>query len=129
MYIHVPKVDSADVDQALPVLYLLDGENHFHMLSAYIDYLSHWKVIPPMLIVGIINVDRVKDLTPTPSVTNFSGKIDSNYRTSGGNESPSIWFGNNHVLRLAEQKLPNLPMKNKKLFYSVGDEDDSFRNI
>ena len=181
IYIHVPKLDSADLNKALPVLYLLDGENHFHVLSAYIEYLRHWQVIPPIIVAGIISVNRVKDLTPTNSVINFDGKIDSNYKVSGGNEpffdfiqqelmpymetnfktgpfkifaghsfggltaincmltrpdlfnayiaiSPSLWFGNKYALRLAEQKLPTLPMSDKKFFYSVGNEDGGFRN-
>src|SRR5664279_6033880 len=63
IYIHVPKQDSANPNKTFPVLYLLDGENHFHILSAYIDYLSHWEVIPPIIVVGIISKDRRKDLT------------------------------------------------------------------
>jgi predicted alpha/beta superfamily hydrolase len=181
IYINVPKRDSADINKTLPVLYLLDGENHFHILSAYIEYLSHWQVIPPMIVVGIVSVDRVKDLTPTNSLINFDGEVDSKYKTSGGNEqffnfiqqelmpyietnyktspfkvfaghsfggltaincmlmrpdmfdayiaiSPSLWFGNKYVLRLAEQKLPDLPMRGKKIFYSVGNEGGNFRN-
>jgi predicted alpha/beta superfamily hydrolase len=181
LYIHVPKLDSADANKALPVVYLLDGENHFHIFSAYIEYLRRWRVIPPMIVVGIISLDRLKDLTPTHSVLSFSGKVDSTYKTSGGNEqfmnfiqqelvpyieskyntspykifaghslggltvinclltrpamfdayiaiSPSLWFDNKYVLRLAEQKLPSLSTINKKLFYSVGNEDGGFRN-
>jgi predicted alpha/beta superfamily hydrolase len=181
IYINVPKLDSVDVNKALPVLYLLDGENHFHILSAYIEYLRHWQVIPPIIVVGIVNLDRVKDLTPTNSLFNFEGEVSSNYKTSGGSEqflnfiqqelmpyieanyktspfkifaghsfggltaincmltrpamfnayiavSPSLWFGNKYILQLAEQKLPKLPMRDKKFFYSVGNEDGNFRN-
>jgi predicted alpha/beta superfamily hydrolase len=42
--------------------------------------------------------------------------------------SPSLWFGNKYVLRLAEEKLPRLPMRDKKFFYSVGNEGGNFRN-
>jgi len=181
IYIHVPKSDSADINKALPVLYLLDGENHFHILSAYIEYLRHWHVIPPIIVVGIVSVDRVKDLTPTNSLINFDGQVDPNYKASGRNEqflnfiqqelmpymeanyktssykifaghslgglsaiycmlmhpnmfdayiaiSPSLWFGNKYVLRLAEQKLPALSMRNQRIFYSVGNEDGTFRS-
>jgi predicted alpha/beta superfamily hydrolase len=163
------------------VLYLLDGENHFHILSAYIEYLRHWKAIPPIIVVGIVSVDRIKDLTPTNSLIDFDGKVDSNLKTSGGNEqflnfiqqelmpymeanyktspfkifaghslggltaincmlmrpdmfdayiaiSPALWFGNKYVLRLAEKKLPKLSMRDKKFFYSVGNEGGTFRN-
>jgi predicted alpha/beta superfamily hydrolase len=181
IYINVPKLDSKEINKGLPVLYLLDGENHFHILSAYIEYLRHWQVIPPIIVVGIVSVDRVKDLTPTNSLINFDGQVDSKYKTSGGNEqflnfiqqelmpymeanyktspfkvfaghsfggltaiycmlmrpdmfdayiaiSPSLWFGNKHVLRLAEQKLPELSMRNKRFFYSVGNEGGTFQN-
>jgi predicted alpha/beta superfamily hydrolase len=55
IYIHYPKLDSANPDRRLPVLYLLDGESHFDMLSQYTDYLSRWdvNVIPKMIVVGI----------------------------------------------------------------------------
>jgi predicted alpha/beta superfamily hydrolase len=181
IYINVPKLDSADVNKALPVLYLLDGENHFHILSAYIEYLRHWQIVPPLIVVGIVSVDRVKDLTPTNSVINFDGKVDTRLKTSGGNEqffdfiqkelipyidsnyktspfkifaghsfggltvincmltrpalfnayiaiSPSLWFGNKYLLRLAEQKLSSVPLRGKKIFYSVGNEDGTFRD-
>jgi predicted alpha/beta superfamily hydrolase len=86
IYIHVPKKDSANPDKTFPVLYLLDGENHFHILSAYIDYLSHYEIIPPIMVVGIISKDRRKDLTPTKSTIDYFGTADSTYNTSGGNE-------------------------------------------
>ena len=181
IYIHVPKLDSADINKRLPVLYLLDGENHFHIVSAYVEYLRHWQVVPPMIVVGIVTVDRVKDLTPTNSLIDFDGKVEPRFSTSGGNEqflkfmqqellpyietnfktspfkilaghsfgglavlncmlmhpnifdayiavSPSLWFGDKYVLRLAEQKLPDLSITNKELFYSVGNEDGTFRD-
>lgn len=86
IYVHNPKRDSSEAGKAFPVLYLLDGENHFHIISSYIDYLSHWKVIPKTIVVGIISNDRRKDLTPTHSLRNFDGEIDSTYQTTGGNE-------------------------------------------
>ncbi len=85
LYIHVPKLDSSDLNTPLPTLYLLDGDNHFHILSAYIDYLRHWKLIPPMIVVGIISVDRKKDLTPVQSMADYFGKADSSLKNSGGN--------------------------------------------
>lgn len=85
-YVHVPKTDSTNLNKKFPVLYLLDGENHFHLLSAYIEYLSHWEEIPPMIVVGIINTDRKKDLTPSKNTITYDGKNDTTLRPSGGNE-------------------------------------------
>jgi hypothetical protein len=42
--------------------------------------------------------------------------------------SPSLWLGNKYVLRLAEQKLSHPSMRDKKIFYSVGNEGGNFRN-
>lgn len=181
LLIHVPKLDSADLNKALPTLYLLDGENHFHIVSAYTEYLRHWQVIPPTIVVGIVSVDRRKDLTPTNSLINFDGKVDSNYKTSGGNEqflnfiqqelmpymatnyktsafkifaghsfggitaincmltrpgmfdayiavSPSLWWDNKYVLRLAAKKMKGLAALDKNFFYSNGNEDGSFKS-
>jgi len=175
IYIHVPKQDSTNPNKTFPVLYLLDGENHFHILSAYIDYLSHWEIIPPIIVVGIISKDRRKDLTPTKSTIDYDGKVDSVYNTSGGNEhffhfmqaelipyieknykvepykifaghsfggittincmlchpdmfnayiaiSPSLWWDNKYILKLAEKKLAKSVYLNKQFFYSVGNE-------
>lgn len=127
------------------------------------------------MVVGIISKDRRKDLTPTKSATDYFGKIDSTYNTSGGNEhffqfmqtelipyieahykvepykifaghsfggittincmlthpamfnayiaiSPSLWWDNKYILKLAENKLTKSASLNKKFFYSVGNE-------
>lgn len=94
IYVHVPKTDSSNADQTFPVLYLLDGENHFDILSAYIEYLSHWQEVPPMIVVGIINVDRRKDLTPSRNTITYEGKNDSTLKKSGGNENFFQFFQN-----------------------------------
>jgi predicted alpha/beta superfamily hydrolase len=38
------------------------------------------------MVVGIISKDRRKDLTPTKSIIDYFGKVDSTYSPSGGNE-------------------------------------------
>lgn len=86
IYLYKPALDSSDADNTLPVLYLLDGENHFNIVASYINYLSRWKVIPKIIVVGIINTDRRKDLTPTNNLISFDGKVDSSYKTTGGNQ-------------------------------------------
>ncbi|RZM13733.1 MAG: alpha/beta hydrolase, partial [Pedobacter sp.] len=89
--IHHPAIDSANPNKAYQVLYLLDGESHFNLLSQYADYLSRWDVdvIPELIIVGIVNTKRARDLTPSESIFNYYGKPDtttgSYIRPSGGN--------------------------------------------
>lgn len=90
IYVHCPKLDSSDINKRFPVLYLMDGENHFELLSQYVDYLSRPDVsaIPKIIVVGIPNTKRVRDLTPTQSILNYEGKPDTTdrYKSSGGNE-------------------------------------------
>ena len=56
--------------QKYPVLYLLDGEFFFMQASAAVQYLSELgyirnQPISQMIVVGIVNVDRNRDYTPT----------------------------------------------------------------
>lgn len=53
-----------------PVLYVLDGEWHFPHAAALVRFLSEVRhnpkpPVPPMIVVGIENVDRNRDFTPT----------------------------------------------------------------
>ena len=52
-------------DAKYPVLYLLDGGFHFHHASGIVQFLSSNGLIPEMIVVGITNVDRNRDFTPT----------------------------------------------------------------
>lgn len=50
-----------------PVLYLLDGQEHFHQITGLINHMSRLvQRIPGMIVVGIISSeqDRVRDYTP-----------------------------------------------------------------
>jgi predicted alpha/beta superfamily hydrolase len=90
VYIHCPKSDSSDVNKRFSVLYLLDGENHFELLCQYVDYLTRSDIsaMPKIIVVGIPNTNRVRDLTPTHSINNYEGEPDTTgrYKDSGGNE-------------------------------------------
>lgn len=51
-------------DDKYQVLYLLDGEWNFLFVSSLVDKLSSSGDVPPMLVVGVLNSNRNKDLTP-----------------------------------------------------------------
>ena len=51
-------------DHAYPVLYLLDGNSSFAMVSQIINWLST-DAVPPMIVVGILNTNRTRDYTPS----------------------------------------------------------------
>jgi predicted alpha/beta superfamily hydrolase len=89
IYIHTPTRMKAN--ETYPVLYALDGEAFIHLASGQVQYLSEsYKVIPQMIIVGIVNTDRIRDLTPTHSIIGPNGKPDTSAnafgKTSGGGE-------------------------------------------
>lgn len=89
--IYTPK-DTVNPEKAYPVIYVLDADNHFAQLVEYSKYLSRQDVyvIPPLIVVGITNTDRNRDLTPSHSNLDYSGKPDttanSRIKNSGGNE-------------------------------------------
>src|SRR5690606_31756899 len=52
-------------DQRYPVIYLLDGDAHFHHATGVAAFLAAQNRMPPAIVVGIANTDRSRDLTPT----------------------------------------------------------------
>jgi predicted alpha/beta superfamily hydrolase len=58
---------------AYPVLILQDPESEFTLATAAVDMLSDAGRIPPMIVVGIKNTDRNRDMTPTRPATAFGG--------------------------------------------------------
>jgi predicted alpha/beta superfamily hydrolase len=71
-----------------PVVYLLDGDAHFYSVVGMIQQLSQVNgntICPEMIVVGIPNTDRTRDLTPTH--VSASPYLDSSFvKTSGGGE-------------------------------------------
>lgn len=67
LWISVP--ESAENDKSrFPVVYVLDGNAHFYSLVGMIRQLSTSNgntVLPEMIVVGITNTDRARDLTPS----------------------------------------------------------------
>lgn len=90
IYISYPTTLS---DKKYPVLFLLDGESHFNLVAEYVSYLSRWDVnaIPELIVVGIANTKRARDLTPTQSIIDYYGRKDtsvlSSMKPNGGNEA------------------------------------------
>ncbi len=82
--ISLPK-DYGNAKMKYPVLYILDGEFLFQQAIGAVNFLSECgyiynNPIPQMIIVGIVNVDRNRDYTPT-HVPEQSGNL--RYPTSG----------------------------------------------
>lgn len=70
IWIHVPEGNSDGVfeKKKYPVVYLLDGDAHFYSVVGMIQQLSSVNgntIVPKMIVVGIPNTNRTRDLTPT----------------------------------------------------------------
>ena len=70
--IHTPASYKGGKD-AYPVLVLQDAEAHFAHTTSAVDLLSGSGRIPPMIVVGIDNTDRTRDMTPSKPSTGFGG--------------------------------------------------------
>ncbi|MBL7959663.1 alpha/beta hydrolase [bacterium] len=63
-----------------PVVYLLDGPDHFHHVTGIVRFLAQQGLMPDMVVVGIHNTDRTRDLTPKPDSS------DKQLPTAGGSD-------------------------------------------
>ena len=73
LFVHLPKnyFHESAKDRRYPVVYLLDAEFSFNSFVTMVDLLSgsfgYQNGIPELIVIGIRNTDRTKDLTPTKS--------------------------------------------------------------
>lgn len=66
-----------------PVLYMTDGDAHMVHTSSTIEFLTQNGRIPELIVVGITNTDRTRDLTPAKSTNkNAAGQLQ--FPTAGG---------------------------------------------
>jgi len=80
--------DTTYTPKRYPVLYLLDGDAHFHSVTGLLQILgtgvNATYVLPEMIVVAIPNTDRMRDLTPTHADKDPDGKPQAGFKTSGG---------------------------------------------
>jgi uncharacterized protein len=80
--------DTTATPQRYPVLYLLDGDAHFHSVSGLVQILgtgvNGTYAVPEMIVIAIPNTNRMRDLTPTRTTTGFEGKPMTGLAATGG---------------------------------------------
>ncbi|WP_214073010.1 alpha/beta hydrolase-fold protein [Mucilaginibacter sp. dw_454] len=89
IWVHVPASASLDKKKKYPVVYVLDAERCFTGVVGMIDYLSSVNgndIYPEMIVVGIPNTNRTRDLTPT-RVSSGLWITDNIGKNSGGGET------------------------------------------
>src|ERR1051326_9194580 len=90
IWVYTPDMTSGNRDQRWPVLYLLDGDGHFPSVVGMIQQMSQVNgnsVYPEMIVVGIPNTDRTRDLTPTHVVSDPPMMDSNSSKTTGGGEN------------------------------------------
>jgi len=72
--------------ESYPVLYMTDGGTNVNEIGSIIDFLADNNFIPPLIVVGITNTDRNRDLTPSHAGVKHSDGTVEPVPTSGGAE-------------------------------------------
>jgi len=100
IWVYVPPY-SLKSGKKFPVLYLLDGDAHFHSVSGLIQILgtgvNQTRLVPEMIVVAIPNTNRTRDLTPSHS-DEVDGKVEPWLKDSGG--------GNNFLKFIQTELIP-----------------------
>jgi predicted alpha/beta superfamily hydrolase len=105
VWVYLPN-DDPNNKQRYPVLYLLDGEGHFQSVAGMIQQLSQTNgntIFPEMIVVGITNTDRTRDLTPT-HITSDLPMMDSGFSVNTGG-------GENFAAFLEKELIPYIDSK------------------
>jgi predicted alpha/beta superfamily hydrolase len=84
-----------------PVVYLLDGDRHFHHVSGLLEFLAGQGRMPPMILVGIANTDRGRDFSPTHQ---------DRVANSGGADK-FLDFIERELIPEVERRLPTAPYR------------------
>lgn len=112
-WVHVPKSlnDSLYGKRIYPVIYLLDGNDHFYSVSDFEQFMgdnSGRMKCPDMIVVGIFNTDRTRDLTPTHA---SSSSEDSAFVKSSGGGERFTNFLQHELIPYIEARYPVAPYR------------------
>jgi hypothetical protein len=81
--VRTPPGYAARTGESFPVLYMTDGDAHIQHTSGTVSFLARNARMPEMIVVGISNTDRTRDLTPT-RMERAPGNPNVRFPTSGG---------------------------------------------
>lgn len=107
--------DTMAAPHRYPVLYLLDGDAHFHSVSGLLQILGTGVngtfVIPEMIVVAIPNTNRTRDLTPTHTGIGLDGQPVPAFAESGG--------GPAFLRFLKDELIPHVDVEYRTMPYRV----------
>src|SRR5215510_8354479 len=85
-----------------PVLYMTDGDAHMGHTASTVEFLTQNGRIPDLIVVGVTNTDRTRDLTPVKS-TNKNAAGELQFPTSGGADNFLKFFETELIPQIEEQ--------------------------
>lgn len=107
--------DTMYTPQRYPVLYLLDGDAHFHSVTGLIQILgtgvNATYAIPEMIVVAIPNTNRLRDMSPTKVTAGLDGKPNPAMASSGG-------MGN-FLAMIRDELIPAIESKYRTMPYRI----------
>jgi hypothetical protein len=95
--------------ERFPVLYMTDGDAHIQHTSGTVSFLARNARMPEMIVVGITNTDRTRDLTPT-RVERTADNPNARFPTSGGADK-FLKFIETELIPLVESKYRTQPYR------------------
>lgn len=102
-------VGYARSSEKFPVLYMTDGDAHIQHTSGTVSFLARNARMPEMIVVGITNTDRTRDLTPT-HVAQAPDNPNARFPTSGGADK-FLKFIETELIPLVESKYRTQPFR------------------
>lgn len=85
-----------------PVLYMTDGDAHIGHTSSTIEFLARNERMPEVIVVGVTNTDRTRDLTPVKSTAkNAAGQLQ--FPSSGGADNFLKFFETELIPEIEKQ--------------------------
>jgi predicted alpha/beta superfamily hydrolase len=95
-------------DRHYPVLYITDGDTHIAHTCATAEYLSSRAGrMPEMIVVGVINTNRTRDLTPTRATTDPK----KNAPVGGGGGDKFLKFIETELVPAVEKNYRTVPFR------------------
>ena len=85
-----------------PVLYMTDGDGHMNHTASTIEFLTQNGRISDLIVVGVTNTDRTRDLTPVKS-TNKNPAGELQFPTSGGADNFLKFFETELIPEIEKQ--------------------------
>ena len=107
-WIYEPEKQPGEEEKDYPVLYLLDGDVFFHSVVGFTRFFASSRVssLPPCVVVAVLNTDRTRDLTPTPSAARRDGTVRSGDEPKGGGAEHFYRFLVEELRPVIEKEFP-----------------------